>query len=90
MENATTADYLNFDRLYKVRPLLPSIASKFNRIEPEEYNSADEQVIPTKCRSILKTYNQKKPNKWSYKVFSRCGATGIVYNFQGVLHLFME
>ena len=64
IEIATTVGYPNFDRLYKVRHLLSSIVSKCNRIESVEYNSVDEQVIRTKCRSILKTYNPKKPNKW--------------------------
>ena len=70
MENATAADSPNFDRLYKVRPLLSSIVSKCNRIEPEKYRSVDEQVIPTKCRSILKTYNLKKSQQNGATKFS--------------------
>ena len=27
-------------------------------------------------------YAKKKTNKWGFKVFTRCGVTGMVYNFE--------
>ena len=42
----------------------------------------DEQIIPTKCKSSIKQYCPKKPHKWGYKVFLRCGASGMIYDFE--------
>ncbi|KAL7631295.1 UNVERIFIED_CONTAM: hypothetical protein RMT77_018402 [Armadillidium vulgare] len=71
-----------YDKLYKLRPILDSVLEKCRSIELEEYHSIDEQIIPTKAKSALKQYNPKKPHKWGYKVFSRCWASGILYEFE--------
>jgi len=70
------------DKLYKVRPVIDSVLEKCKKLEPEEYNSIDEQMIPTKSRSTIKQYMPKKPHKWGYKVFSRCGISGMLYDFE--------
>ena len=44
-------------------------------LEHNKYNSVDEQIIPTKCNSLI-----NKPNKRWYKVLSRCGVSEIIYN----------
>ena len=67
----------NFDRLYKVRPLLDSILNNC-KIPQEENQSIDEQVIPTKGRSSLRQY---LPKKWRIKVWARCGVSGLIYDF---------
>ena len=71
----------NFDRLYKVRPLLDSILANCHKIPQEENQSIDEQVIPTKGRSSLRQYLPKKPHKWGIKVWARCGVSGLIYDF---------
>lgn len=71
----------NFDKLYKVRPLLLAISNALNQIPPEEYNCVDEQIIPFKGRHVLKQYVRNKPHKWGYKVFTRAGQSGIMYAF---------
>ena len=71
-----------YDRLQKVRPLLTSFLEKCRGIEQEECQSIDEQIIPTKSRSSLRQYLPKKPHKWGYKVWARCGVTGILYDFE--------
>ena len=70
------------NKLFKVRPIVESIVKKCQQLNPEEYNLVDEQIILTKSRSSLKQYFPKKPNKWGYKVFTRCGVTGMLYNFE--------
>lgn len=70
------------DKLFKVRPVIESIRSKCRSLEPEEFNSIDEQMIPSKHHSSLKQYMPKKPHKWGYKVFTRCGASGMIYDFE--------
>ena len=54
----------NFDKLYKVRPMLESLVSKCRDVPQEQYHSIDEQMIPTKGRSSLRQYLPKKPHKW--------------------------
>ncbi|XP_065584326.1 piggyBac transposable element-derived protein 3-like [Artemia franciscana] len=53
-----------FDKLYKIRPVLGHIRSKFLEVTPEEHHSIDEQMIPFKGRSSLRQYLPKKPTKW--------------------------
>ena len=71
-----------YDPLFKVRPLLDSLKESLSKIEPEERHSIDEQMIPFKGRSSLKQYMKNKPHKWGYKVFTRAGISGIVYDFE--------
>lgn len=48
----------------------------------EEHFSWDEQIIPLKGRSSLKTYNPKKPYKWGYKMYVLSGVSGFSSNFE--------
>ncbi|CAF1588696.1 unnamed protein product [Didymodactylos carnosus] len=73
---------LNFDRAYKVRPLLNIVKENFRKIPKEEKLSVDEQIIPFKGRSIMKQHMPKKPNRWGYKMFVLAGGeSGICYDF---------
>ena len=72
----------NFDKLYKVRPMIKSILSNCRALSPEESHSVDEQMIPTKARSSLRQYLPKKPHKWGIKVWARCGVSGMLYDFE--------
>ena len=74
-------DSPDFDRLYKVCPLLDSVATKCRELEQEEHQSLDETIIPTKSRTSLKQYLPKKPHKWGIKSWTRAGVSGIVYDF---------
>lgn len=70
------------DKLFKVRPLLNSLAESMRSLAPEEYHSIDEQIIPFKGRSCLKQYIKSKPHKWGFKVFMRAGSSGLMYDFK--------
>lgn len=72
----------SYDKVYKIRPILDSVVKKCQNLKPEEYNSVDEQMIPTKCSSSLKQYMPNKPHKWGFKIFTRCGVSGIIYDFE--------
>ncbi|XP_015438099.1 PREDICTED: piggyBac transposable element-derived protein 3-like, partial [Dufourea novaeangliae] len=71
----------NYDKLYKIRPLLDKMKEKCNKINQEEHQSIDEQMIKYKGRHNLKQYLPMKPNKWGFKMFTRAGVSGIVYDF---------
>lgn len=70
------------DKLYKIRPIVDMVSSKVSSILPAEKLSINEQIVPFKGRSRLRTYNPKKPKKWGYKIFVLSGTDGLVYNFK--------
>lgn len=70
------------DKLYKIRPILDTLTTKFNDAIPAEKLSIDEQVVPFKGSSSLKTYNPKKPKKWGYKIYVLSGVDGLVHNLE--------
>ncbi|XP_041920584.1 piggyBac transposable element-derived protein 2-like [Alosa sapidissima] len=71
-----------FDKLFKVRPFLNALLRSFQDIPMNEMLCVDEQIVPFKGRSGLKTYNPKKPKRWGYKVFVLADQHGIVHNFE--------
>ena len=60
----------NTDNLFKARPLIDSLTETFNEQKPQEYLSIDEQIVPFKGKSSLKTYNPKKPKKGGFRVYT--------------------
>uniref|UniRef100_A0A3Q3VTB7 PiggyBac transposable element-derived protein domain-containing protein n=1 Tax=Mola mola TaxID=94237 RepID=A0A3Q3VTB7_MOLML len=70
----------NGERLFKVRPLIDSLLSKFQAL-PQDQMSIDEQTVPFKGRSSLKQYIPKKPYKWGYKIFVLCDTKDLMHSF---------
>lgn len=70
-----------YDRYFKVRPLLNLLRQACLEVPPEEKMSVDEQMIPFKGKHSLRQYLPKKPKKWGFKVISRTGVSGITYDF---------
>ncbi|KAJ8931360.1 hypothetical protein NQ314_015735 [Rhamnusium bicolor] len=66
----------------KILPVINQIREACLQIPIEECLSCDEQVIPFKGRTSLKTYNPKKPHKWGYKMWVLSGVSGLSYNFE--------
>jgi len=65
-------DHPNFDRLWKVRPIIDRISDRFlHSYNPHMENAVDEAMIPFKGRSSLKQYMPKKPVKRGFKVWVR-------------------
>lgn len=80
--NMLPRDDPNFDRLFKIRPLLEAVRDRFRTIPKDEMLCIDEQIIPTKGRTSFLQYNKDKPHKWGYKVLVLCGQSGINYDFE--------
>ena len=52
------------------------------KIEPEEVQSMDKQIILARTKSSeIRQYNPKKPNKWGFKMFVRAGQSSFIYEF---------
>lgn len=71
-----------YDKLFKVRRLLNWLLRSFKDIPIDEMLCVDEQIVPFKGKSALKTYNPKKPKRWGYKIFVLADQHGIVHNFE--------
>ncbi len=59
-----------YDRLYKIRPLLESIVPSFKSVYTPSMNiSVDESIIGFKGRLSFIQYMPKKPTKWGIKAW---------------------
>ena len=58
------APHDNGDKLFKISPIIEAVRKECMKIEPEEYQSVDEQIIPSKTKhSKIRQYNPKKTHK---------------------------
>jgi hypothetical protein len=75
-------DSAEFEKLYKVRPLLDRIREKSQAAyQPHQEVAVDEAMILFKGRSAMRQYMPKKPVKWGYKCWCICDArNGYMYN----------
>ncbi|KRZ52079.1 PiggyBac transposable element-derived protein 3 [Trichinella nativa] len=71
----------NYDRLCKIRPLLEMFRKCCRETKNEEMQCVDEQIIPYKGKHKLKQYLPCKPQKWGFKIISRAGKSGLLYDF---------
>jgi len=71
----------DFDKLYKIRPLLTFMNDKFACSAVQSSSQTiDESMILFKGRSSIRQYMLMKPIKRGYKVWVRCDSrTGFVY-----------
>ncbi len=72
------------DRFFKIHPVLDVLRTTFlTAMEPEEFQSIDEQIIPFKGKHTTKQYIPKKHKPWGFKLWVRAGAsTGYMYQFE--------
>ena len=73
----------NFNRQYKIRPLLDMIVCSFqSTYVPGQHISVDETMIGFKGRLAWIQFMPKKPTKWGIKAWVAADATtGYVWNF---------
>ena len=70
------------DKLAKIRPIVDIVHNQCIEVEPEEYHSMDEQIIPSKTKFLsIWQYNPKKHKKWGFKNSVCTGSSGIMYDF---------
>lgn len=73
----------DFDKLYKIRPLLDSLSVTFlNCYNPGPSQSIDESMIRFKGRIGFRQYMPMKPIKRGYKMWVRADQSGFVSEFQ--------
>ncbi|KRZ01754.1 PiggyBac transposable element-derived protein 3 [Trichinella zimbabwensis] len=71
----------SYDRWFKIRPVLDLFLARCKSVKSEEKQCIDECIIPYKGRPRLRQYAPRKPQKWGFKVFARCGVSGFLYDF---------
>lgn len=70
----------NHDRLYKVRPVIEYLVSKFkSNYIPEQHISIDEELLLWKGRLVFKQYIPLKRARFGIKMFSLCETTGYLW-----------
>lgn len=75
--------HVNYDKLYKVRPLLDELSATYkSSFRGSRQQSIDESMIRFKGRSSLRQYMPMKPIKRGYKVWVRADQSGYVLQFQ--------
>ncbi|XP_045474894.1 piggyBac transposable element-derived protein 4-like [Harmonia axyridis] len=74
----------NFDKLYKLRPLIEHLNEKFRDLfSPSRELSIDESMVGFKGRSGLKQYMPMKPVKRGFKIWvMTCARTGYMLSFK--------
>ena len=71
-----------YNKLYKIEPILKSLRENCQKLEQEEFQAIDEQIVPAKTKfSGMRQYNPRKPHKWGFKNFVRAGESGMIYDF---------
>lgn len=79
--NLMVSDAEKEDRAWKIRPWIDDLNQNFASVSPEENQCVDEIMVAFKGRSLLKQYLPKKPKKWGFKLWARCGASGYLHVF---------
>ncbi|MGH0142048.1 UNVERIFIED_CONTAM: hypothetical protein FKN15_075309 [Acipenser sinensis] len=70
----------NKDKLFKIQPVLDRLEASFSKaVDPEEFQSVDEQMISFKGHLSIKQYIPKKPKPWGLKVWVRAGTSSSPY-----------
>lgn len=72
----------NRDRLYKLRPVIDHLNSRFLSVPMRATLSIDEQTCATKTKHYMRLYNPNKPHKWGYKLYVMCDDQGFAYKFE--------
>lgn len=70
------------DRLFKIRPVIDELNSKFSSVPMDQRLSIDEQMCATKVAHFLKQYLPNKPHKWGFKLYVLCSLQGFAHNFE--------
>ncbi|GFT68032.1 piggyBac transposable element-derived protein 4 [Nephila pilipes] len=73
----------NFDKLYKVHPLISHLSNRYESIfRPGTCQAIDESMIKFKGRSSLKQYISKMPIKGGYKIWMCCDESVFACQFK--------
>uniref|UniRef100_A0A3B4X7W6 PiggyBac transposable element-derived protein domain-containing protein n=1 Tax=Seriola lalandi dorsalis TaxID=1841481 RepID=A0A3B4X7W6_SERLL len=80
-DNFSVSDDAKKDKLWKLRPWLQKLREQFLCIPPEECHAVDEMMVSFKGKSHLCVYMPAKPHKWGFKMWSRAGQSGFLYDF---------
>ena len=83
-EQQPSRDSANYDKLYKVRPLLDALISNFKMAyTPKQNLSVDESIISYKGRLSWIQYMPKKPTKWGMKAWCLADSSnGYIWNMK--------
>lgn len=62
------------DKSAKIKPISEAVRNEFVKVEPDEFHSIDEQIIPSKTKfSSIHQYSPKKPKNGDLIILSVLG-----------------
>lgn len=73
---------MNYDKLFKIRPIITMFNKQFNNVPFRHHLSIDEQMCKTKATNFLRQYLPNKPHPWGTKLFLLCDDLGYCYHFE--------
>lgn len=73
----------NYDRLFKIQPLIKSLSATFESVYTPDINlSLDEELVLWKGRLVFRQYIPMKRARFGMKLFCLCENTGYTYRFR--------
>ena len=73
----------NYDRLFKIQPLIKSLSATFESVYTPDTNlSLDEELVLWKGRLVFRQYIPMKRARFGMKLFCLCENTGYTYRFR--------
>ena len=66
------SDHDSDNKLFKIKPIMEGVRNECIKIEPEQFQSVDEQIIPPKTKfTKIRQYNRKKMKKMGLQKFGK-------------------
>ncbi|XP_044730485.1 piggyBac transposable element-derived protein 3-like [Chrysoperla carnea] len=75
-------EHPDYDRLYRIRPLIETLNHVFGTVPMDQRLSIDEQMCATKMSHYIKQYLPNKPHKWGFKLYLICSLQGYAHKFE--------
>lgn len=72
----------NYDKLFKIRPIITMFNDQFSKIPFRHHLCIDEQMCKSKAANFLRQYLPMKPHPWGTKLFLLCDDLGFCYQFE--------
>ncbi|KAJ4444060.1 hypothetical protein ANN_05849 [Periplaneta americana] len=83
-ERRVARDQPGYDPLYKIKPFLNILTTRFRDVyTPDENLTIDEAICPFRGRIFFRVYIKGKPHKYGIKIYELCEAiSGYVHSLQ--------
>ena len=82
INNMDVTEEQKLNKIWKVFNIINAVRQKFRDIPAEHRYSVDEMMVGFRgATSPILQYMPRKPKRFGFKLFCRCGSSGVVYDF---------